>query len=234
MKPLNRTWTAIAIAVSVLNAHEVFGQACYESSIMSPTPFMGNDGEIFRLDDGSVWEVKFEYEYLYEYYPEVVICPQNGILVVNGKSLNVVPIAVSRPRAPTQPENSPTQNAYLDDEFSFFDSTGRAAAYIEPSDDMTFYLWTGEPVAYLHVKSIFGFNGKHLGWYQNRLIYDHDGGVVAAPARVFRESVDAPPPRSLKQLKPLKGLKELKPLKPLFGRSWSKIPAIAFFLQGAQ
>ena len=29
---------------------------------------MGTKG-ISRLDDGTLWEVKYEYEYLYEYYP---------------------------------------------------------------------------------------------------------------------------------------------------------------------
>lgn len=64
-------------------------QSCYESSIVSPTPFMGNDGELFKLADGSLWEVKFEYEYLYEYYPQVVICPAKGKLVIAEKSLNI-------------------------------------------------------------------------------------------------------------------------------------------------
>ena len=63
--------------------------ACYEASITKPSPFMGNDGEIFKLDDGSLWEVKYEYEYLYEYYPEVIICPSKGKLVIDGKSLDV-------------------------------------------------------------------------------------------------------------------------------------------------
>ena len=49
--------------------------ACVESSIMKPTPFMGNSGEVFVLLDGSVWEVGAgEYNYLYEYYPNVTIC----------------------------------------------------------------------------------------------------------------------------------------------------------------
>lgn len=65
---------------------------CYQSSIVSPTPFMGNDDEVFKLSDGSFWQVKYEYEYLYEYYPTVVICPTRGTLLVSGKSLNVVPI----------------------------------------------------------------------------------------------------------------------------------------------
>ena len=63
--------------------------ACYEASIVKPSPFMGNSGEIFKLNDDSLWEVKYEYAYLYEYYPEVIICPSKGKLVIKGKSLNV-------------------------------------------------------------------------------------------------------------------------------------------------
>jgi hypothetical protein len=69
------------------------GLTCYESSISSPTPFMGNNDEVFRLVDGSVWEVKYEYEYLYEYYPTVVACPSSGRMIVGGKSLNVALLA---------------------------------------------------------------------------------------------------------------------------------------------
>lgn len=68
---------------------KVFAANCYESSILSPAPFLGNNSEIFKLADGSVWEVKYEYQYLYEYYPEVVICPDSQKLLIKGKSLNV-------------------------------------------------------------------------------------------------------------------------------------------------
>ncbi|MEX2264364.1 MAG: hypothetical protein WD696_20585, partial [Bryobacteraceae bacterium] len=64
-------------------------QDCYQSSIRSPSPFMGNNDETFKLADGSLWEVKYEYEYLYEYYPSVIICPSRGKLIVGKKSLNV-------------------------------------------------------------------------------------------------------------------------------------------------
>lgn len=67
----------------------VFAQDCYESSIVSPVPFMGNNGEIFKLIDGTIWEVTYEYEYLYEYYPSVIICPNKGKLILKDKSLNV-------------------------------------------------------------------------------------------------------------------------------------------------
>lgn len=74
------------------------GQDCYESSILSPSPFMGNNEEIFKLADGSLWEVKYEYEYLYEYYPSVVICPSRGRLIIGGKSLNVELVSAAKRR----------------------------------------------------------------------------------------------------------------------------------------
>jgi hypothetical protein len=50
---------------------------------------MGNNKEIFKLADGSLWEVKYAYEYMYEYYPSVIICPGQGKLIIGKKSLNV-------------------------------------------------------------------------------------------------------------------------------------------------
>ncbi len=38
----------------------------------------------------SMWQVKYEYEYLYAYYPSVIICPTRGTLLVDDKSLDVV------------------------------------------------------------------------------------------------------------------------------------------------
>ncbi len=62
---------------------------CYESSILSPAPFLGNNNEVFKLTDGSIWQVKYEYEYLYEYYPQVLICSDESVLIVGNKKLNV-------------------------------------------------------------------------------------------------------------------------------------------------
>ena len=70
-------------------------QECYESSISSPSPFLGNHEEVFRLLDGTIWQVQFEYEYLYEYSPTVVICPSRGLLIIKGKRLTVRPLGGS-------------------------------------------------------------------------------------------------------------------------------------------
>ncbi|WP_019364960.1 hypothetical protein JQR88_25215 (plasmid) [Pseudomonas luteola] len=69
-----------------------FAQDCFQASILSPSPFMGNDGEIFKIDDGSMWQVKYEYEYLYEYNPDVVICPSQGRMIIGKSTLNIEPI----------------------------------------------------------------------------------------------------------------------------------------------
>ncbi len=84
---------SIALASTLASA-----QNCYKSTVLSPSPFMGNNGEIFKLSDGSVWEVKYEYEYMYEYSPSVIICPSRGKLIVGKKSLNVQSISGSSKR----------------------------------------------------------------------------------------------------------------------------------------
>jgi hypothetical protein len=81
-------WLATFVVMLLVVEH-ANAQDCYKSSILSPSPFMGNNDEIFKLDDGSLWQVKYEYEYLYEYYPSVMICPSRGKLIVGKKSLNV-------------------------------------------------------------------------------------------------------------------------------------------------
>jgi hypothetical protein len=49
---------------------------------------MGNHGEMTKLADGSIWEIQFAYEYMYEYYPSVIACPSRGILIVKDKKLS--------------------------------------------------------------------------------------------------------------------------------------------------
>ena len=89
---------ATLLVVPVVTGH-ANAQDCYKSSILSPSPFMGNNEEIFKLDDESLWEVKYEYEYLYEYYPSVIICPSRGKLIIEKKSLNVQLVSGPKKRA---------------------------------------------------------------------------------------------------------------------------------------
>lgn len=80
---------ALIVSLLILFATSVFAQSCYETTVLSPTPFMGNNGEILKLADGSLWEVRYAYEYLYEYYPTVIICPRQGVLKIKDKSIDI-------------------------------------------------------------------------------------------------------------------------------------------------
>ena len=105
----------------IMTAGLASAQECYESSILSPSPFMGNNGEVFKLADGSLWEVKYEYEYLYEYYPSVIICPSRGKLAINGKSLNVEQVGARQSAPKSQPRQAPSAEvieSQIDGEFS--------------------------------------------------------------------------------------------------------------------
>ena len=99
-------WTSVPVfaALSIGIQATVFAQSCYETTVKSPTPFMGNNGEIVKLADGSLWEVTYAYEYLYEYYPSAIICPKTRKLIVNGKSIDVQPLSsASSAGTPGQP-----------------------------------------------------------------------------------------------------------------------------------
>lgn len=72
-------------------AEKIDIEDCYETTIISPYPFMGNDGEVFKLADGTIWRVSQERTnfFMYEYYPKVLVCPSSGQLMVGGKTLFV-------------------------------------------------------------------------------------------------------------------------------------------------
>lgn len=75
------------------------------------------------------------------------------------------------------------------EEISLYDKEGNAIAYIDTNDDMTIYMWDGKPVAYLVKKNnstnvktdlytIYGFNGKNLGWLNEGVLRDKKGCVA--------------------------------------------------------
>ncbi len=139
-------------------------QDCYQASILSPAPFLGNDGEIFKLDDGSIWEVKYEYEYLYEYYPSVVICPNRGTLFIDGKSLNVLAISPSK-NEPDKSQKAKPENAIIesqmDGDFEGFEG------------ETIFKLMNGQ----IWRQSEYWYH-YHYSYMPRVIIYGVDGGYI--------------------------------------------------------
>ena len=91
---------------------------------------------------------------------------------------------------------------------TLFDSKGNPIAYLDFDDDNTFYLWNGTPVAYLSSNNtIYGFNGKHLGWYEKGIIRNLLGeknGFNKSALGVFPKYE---PYKSYKSYKPYKDMK---------------------------
>ena len=125
------------------------------------------------------------------------------------------------------------------EEITLFNSKGEAIAYIDTDDeDIPMYLWNGTPVAYLvpdrDAFSIYGFNGKHLGWFEDGLIYDHEGYVVGFQKGAISEYTQYEPSKSYKQYKPYKGYKEYAPYKPYLQNSFSSQSLSLFLLRGSK
>ncbi len=124
-------------------------------------------------------------------------------------------------------------SAQYSDETSLYDSAGKPTAYI--SDDLTIYLWSGKPVAYLYsgngATHVYGFNGKHLGWFDKGLIRDSEGDAACGIKSVIRLP-QMEPIKSIKEIKPIKAIREIPPIKPISSRTWADVPCSIFLALG--
>src|SRR5580658_10149776 len=118
--------------------------SCYQSTIKTPTPFMGNNDEIFVLADDSVWQVK--YEYLYEYYPVVTVCPDRGKLIVAGKELSIASISSAQHQPAKARVNGGEKRA---NKVGAELPRGPAGDVIESQVDGEFEGWEGETIVRL-------------------------------------------------------------------------------------
>lgn len=190
-------------------------------------------GKFIKLEDGSLWEVS-----PIDKINTMLWLPLDDVVVVESKNpLYPYKLVGERDAAEARLVTSPrsdTPRGPDNADIELFDASGKPVAYIAPENEMAIYLWAGTPCAYLDGESIYGFTGKHLGWFQGGVVYDQGGRIVAASAENFRGPVKAAPAKGLRKLWPLKGVKVLKPLKPLFVKAWSETPAEAFFLLGTR
>jgi hypothetical protein len=125
-----------------------------------------------------------------------------------------------------------------DKEKTLFDSEGEAVAYIALDDEMNIYLWKGEPVAYLKKEAgdthVYGFNGNHLGWFENGIIWNHKGYAVGFVEGAVSKITKIEPIKSIRRITPIKRIEKLPPTKPTFKKEFSDTPLKAFLIQGSK
>jgi hypothetical protein len=126
------------------------------------------------------------------------------------------------------------------DEVTLYNGKGKAIAYVAVDDDMTIYTWSGNPVAYLEPDKrggggfhIYGFNGKHLGWFVQGVARDHDGDAACAAKERLR-STELEPFKAFKAFKPFKAFKEFPPFRPFFSNSFSDTTCSLFLAEGRE
>lgn len=129
-------------------------------------------------------------------------------------------------------------SSMIADEVSLFSNTGKAVAYIDTTDDLTIYLWGGKPVAYLTEDTsggyhVYGFNGKHLGWFVKGVLRDHKGDA-ACGVRDTLPTTQFEPFKSFKEFKPFKSFKVFAPFRPYFSNNFGQIPCNFLLKSGSK
>jgi hypothetical protein len=232
-------------AKSVAAAESAVPQSPPTSAIPKPThqgrcesglsiASVADDGKIIKLDDGSFWkvdDVDTVDTALWLAADEVVLCEGKIINTDENESAEVTPITPTRG---TTSATRKTVETTSDDEIALYDGSGAAVAYIATSEDLTVYTWTGAPVAYLDGENLYGFNGKHLAWFENGRIYDHQGRVAGTTAEAASGALKPQGIKGFKRFKPFKAFEQFAPLQPILTPSWSQLPLIVLLSAGAK
>jgi hypothetical protein len=123
-------------------------------------------------------------------------------------------------------------------EITLFDKDGDAVAYIADDEDATIYLWDGTPVAYLESNGnafhIYGFNGKHLGWFEDGVVRDRGGYAVGFIKGAINKTTKYEPYKGYKKYKPYKSYTQYAPCKPYYKSQFSGTYLSLFLKAGAK
>ena len=115
--------------------------------------------------------------------------------------------------------------------YIFYNKKGSLIAYTE--DNYHVFSFTGEPLAYINEISVYTYEGKHLGFYQDGWIRDNDGLCV-----FFTKDAKGGPPRVMKDIGPVKSPKSKIPVKKPREQQlkkldvkqvWSELSSVKFF-----
>jgi hypothetical protein len=100
-------------------------------------------------------------------------------------------------------------------ETTLFGKSGDPKAFIAWNEENTIYSFDGVPLAYVdEANNVYGFNGKHLGWFEDGILWNHQGQRVGFTKKTSPVFTQFEPFKGFKQFKPFKSFKEFAPFKP--------------------
>ena len=83
---------------------------------------------------------------------------------------------------------------------TLFNKRGDPVAYISDDYSETIYLTDGSPVAYLYNQgNVYGLNGRHLGWWIEGILYNHDGERIGFTSSTSPVPIGREPTKSQRQ-----------------------------------
>ncbi|WP_460090641.1 4-fold beta flower protein [Pseudomonas sp. S2_E02] len=118
-------------------------------------------------------------------------------------------------------------------EVTLYDSAGHPVAYIADDGDKSIYLWKGHAVAYISEEKIYGWNGKHLGWFVNGVLFDLRGHRVGSIGENCPRALYAQPAKFAKLAKYAKYARFAAFAKSALSTGYSNEPLEVFLKGGA-
>ena len=70
-------------------------------------------------------------------------------------------------------------------ETTIYDAHRRARIYIADDGDNSIYTWDGKAVAVIDGEHVFGWRGRHIGWFVEGILYDGQGYRIGFLAETF-------------------------------------------------
>ena len=118
-------------------------------------------------------------------------------------------------------------------EITLFDKHGKPVAYIADDGENSIYLWSGHAVAYIDGENVYGWNGKHLGWFVDGIIYNIRGRRVGSIREKCPFATYAEPAKNAKYAKYAKYARYAAYAIPALSTGYSDEDFEEFLKQGA-
>ena len=72
-------------------------------------------------------------------------------------------------------------------ETTLYDVRRRPRIYISADGENTIYTWDGHAVARIDGEHVFGWRGRHIGWFVEGILYDTKGFRIGFTAETFAD-----------------------------------------------
>ena len=167
--------------------------------------------------------------------------PDNDIFTLRGKSVRIFCTFLMEEKEEAivfldvKPVRSFGESRHSDarEEVTLLGAGGEPVAYIEDSEEKAIFTFNGEPVAYIDEdNSVYGFNGDHLGYYEEQIVWDHSGCRVGFTNNTCPTFTQFEPFKGFKQFKPFKSFKRFAPFKPIKKTTVSSVSLLDFLQAG--